>query len=129
MGTISLGKVNVNSYFPTSPYIALQQKSVEYASVCFAVESVRDEEDVRTYTAIIYYADRLTNDGSNWITIQDNATNVLWSIINDLRNTEGIVDVEYEYSIEFFNQRLTDYLAGGYAEINIQVPLDNCIEM
>lgn len=129
VGESALSKVNVNAYFPDNPYTALQQKSVKYASVCFAVESVRDEEEMRTFTGILYYVDRLTNDGGNWMTVQDNAINTLWSIINDLRHTEGISDVEPVYTMELFRQRLSDYCGGAYVEINIQVPIDDCIEL
>ena len=128
VGTIAAEKPNVNSYFPTSPYIAWQNRSIDYASVAFTVESVRDDENVRTYNCLLYYGDRLLQDGSNWIAVQDNATNTLWSIIEDLRGQDEIEEVEYDYQIQYFNQRMSDYLAGAYVEININVAIDNCLE-
>lgn len=129
VGQLAVGRTSVASYFPASPYTAWQTRSVDYASVCFTVESVRDEENIRTYTCLLYYGDRLQNDGSNWVQIQDTATDTLWGILEDLREQDEIEDVAYGYQIQYFNQRMSDYLAGAWAEVEISVAIDDCIEI
>ena len=123
---IALGKVNVNSYFKTSPYIAWQSKSVQYSSVCFTIERAGTEDNVVVLHGILYYGDRLKQDGSNWVRIQTDATNILLDIISDLKENDNVLECELESDIEYWNQRLTDYCAGGYVNVSLTLPLDTC---
>ena len=126
VGEIATQKVNVNSYHQTSPYIALQSKSVEYAAVCYTIESARKEDNTYYIDGILYYADRLKQDGSNWVQIQTDAFNILFDIVRDIANIEIVEDVHCDGELEFFNQRLTDYVAGGYIEFQLEVAIDDC---
>lgn len=123
---IALSKINVNSFYKGSPYTFWQTRSVDYASVCFTVENVRNEENTYVMQCLIYFGDRLENDGSNWLQIQNDAANILPDIINDIRDADGVVDVYGDWQLEFFNQRMSDYLAGGYVEFQIEVVKDTC---
>lgn len=126
VGNIALAKVNVNSYWQTSPYIAWQSKSVEYSSVCFSIESAGVEDNVVVLHGILYYGDRLKQDGSNWVQIQSDATNILLDIISDLKNDYNVLECETESDVEYYNQRMVDYLAGGYVNLSLTLPLDTC---
>ena len=122
-------KINVMTYSKASPYTAWQSKNTEYAAVAFTVERITNNEEYQSVECILYYGDRLMQDGSNWIELQDNGLATLTAIINDLRNDDGIIDVESGYSVDFWNHGLSDYLAGAYIRFNIDLPLDNCIDM
>lgn len=129
VGTYALSKINVKTYSKLSPYVAWQSKETEYSAVAFTVERITNTTEYQSIEVILYFGDRLKRDGSNWIELQDNGLATLTSIINDLRNDDSIFDVEDGYSIDFFNQGLSDYIAGAYARFNILLPLDNCISM
>lgn len=129
VGEHALSKINVRTYSKASPYTAWQSKNTEYAAVAFTVERITNNEEYQSVECILYYGDRLMQDGSNWIELQDNGLATLTAIINDLRNDDGILDVESGYSVDFWNHGLSDYLAGAYIRFNIDLPIDNCIDM
>lgn len=128
VGAVSLGRPNVNSYHPKSPYIALQEREVPYSAMCFTVEGIRDDEEYRVFECNLYYADRLQQDGSNWIEIQNDAYLTLYSVIDELREAEGISGIETTSQLQFFNQRMVDYVAGAWITIEIIIPIDFCNE-
>ena len=123
---IALSKVNVNGYYKGSPYVALQSKSVQYANVCYAIESVGQEDNIYTIHGILYFVDRLKQDGSNFIEVHNDAVNVISNIVRDIYNDEDVTDIRYEGDIELFSQRLVDYCGGGYVNIAIDIPVDTC---
>lgn len=129
VGQYSLAATGVASYYPRSPFIAWQEREVDYTSVSFVVENMTERDDCFEVDAIIYAGDRLMQDGSNFITIQDETAAILRTVINGLRNDDQIVDVQSDYTIEFFSQRLSDYLAGCWARIVILIPNDPCFEV
>lgn len=129
VGTYALSKINVKTYSKLSPYVAWQSKETEYSAVAFTVERITNSEEYQSVECILYYGDRLKRDGSNWIELQDNGLATLTAIINDLKEDDGILDVESGYSIDFWNRGLSDFLAGAYCRFNILLPLDNCIDM
>lgn len=122
-------KINVVTYSKASPYTAWQSRETQYAAVAFTVERITNNEEYQSVECILYYGDRLMQDGSNWIDLQDAGLATLTAIINDLREDDGILDVESGYSVDFWNHGLSDYLAGAYVRFNIDLPLDNCITM
>lgn len=129
VGEYALSKINVKTYSKASPYVAWQSKQIEYAAVAFTVERINEDESYQNVECLLYYGDRLKQDGSNWIALQDNGLAVLTSIVNDLRNDDSIVDVESGYSVDFYNHGLSNFIAGAYVRLNIYLPLDNCIDM
>ena len=129
VGQHALSKINVRTYSKASPYVAWQSRETEYAAVAFTVERVTNTEEYQSVECVLYWGDRLMQDGSNWIGLQDNGMATLTAIINDLKEDDGILDVESGYSIDFWNRGLSDFLAGAYARFSILLPLDNCITM
>lgn len=128
IGDISLSKVEVNSYHTTNPYTAYNQPDVKYSAVAVEFNSCRIDEYVKTYSGVLYYANRLLESGENNFLIQEVATNTIVDIIKDIEATDDIVNVSIG-DITFFNQKFIDYLAGAYCTIQITVPINNCNRM
>ena len=119
----------VNSYYTTSPYESWNVQEVKYGSVSFAITGVRSQESITTYTAILYYADRLTEDGSNRDSIWSDSATVIQTIVGALNQADEYLEVGYPISITLFEQDFADRLAGGYATVEIMAEgMGECFE-
>ena len=128
IGDISLSKIEVNSYHTTNPYTAFNQPDIKYSAVAVEFNSCRIDENIKTYSGVLYYANRLLESGENNFLIQDVASNTISDIIKDMEQTEGIVNVSIG-DITFFSQKFIDFLSGAYCTIDITVPINNCNRM
>lgn len=126
---IALTKVGVNSFYKNNPYTAYNQQDVKYSSICFEITNCTDTETYRTFTATLYYADRLTETAENKFLIENTAVNTITDIIKDIREIEDIINIPENIQYTFFNQKFIDYLAGAYCTIDITVPINNCNRM
>ena len=140
--------MNITNFLETIQEIASQVKTVrssligdatklwntgeiEYASFVVGIRNVEKEENVRSYNIVLYYGDRLLTDMSNRISIYDDATNTLQTVINKLDSLDGI-DVNEDYTIELyeenFGDKMADVLAGGYVllQVSVEDELGNC---
>ena len=80
------------------------------------------------YTALLYYGDRLLQDGSNKNQIWSDSNEVLQSIVGTVNmNSDGNITISYPYDITHFEQKFADNLAGAYAQLVITVTgVDEC---
>lgn len=127
IGTIAQSKIGVESYHQADPYSALNVHEVKYGAVCAAVEYAQDVENIRTYSVILYYADRLVEGGYNKVQAQDDGINILSDIVATIRHDEDVIDVVTSITYTPFAQKFADYLAGAYCTIQITVPNNNCV--
>lgn len=112
----------VHSYSDSSPYEYWNTENVKYGSICFCIKKTRMRSNTTEYTALMYYGDRLLQDGSNKNEVWSNANDVLQNIIGTLNYTsDGSISVAYPYDITHFEQKFADNLAGAYAQIVITV--------
>lgn len=112
----------VHSYSDSSPYEYWNTENVKYGSICFCIKKTRMRANITEYTALMYYGDRLLQDGSNKNEVWSNANDVLQNIIGTLNYTsDGSISVAYPYDITHFEQKFADNLAGAYAQIVITV--------
>lgn len=112
----------VHSYSDSSPYEYWNTENVKYGSICFCIKKTRMRSNITEYTALMYYGDRLLQDGSNKNEVWSNANDVLQNIIGTLNYTsDGSISVAYPYDITHFEQKFADNLAGAYAQIVITV--------
>lgn len=109
----------VRSSYDGDVYTIWNTSEVKYASFVVAVRSVVSGDNVKTYNLVLYYGDRLMSSGRNKNSIWDDATNTIQSVVNKLSD---LVDCEVgEYTIECFEQKFEDYLAGAYANLAVEV--------
>ena len=111
----------VNSFYTQSPYECWNVKEVQYGSVSFVITKVNTTDTVTTYEAVLYYADRLMEDGLNRDAIHSDAATVMQTIVGAMNQSDEYFRIEYPVGITLFEQDFSDTLAGGYANITIEV--------
>lgn len=118
----------VHSYSDLSPYEYWNDEGVEYGSICFCIKKTRMRNNTAEYTALLYYGDRLLQDGSNKNQIWSDSNEVLQSIVGTVNmNSDGNITISYPYDITHFEQKFADNLAGAYAQLVITVNgIDEC---
>lgn len=129
--------MNVNGLFRLIKDIALQAKTVrsaydgdvytiwntsetKYASFVVGLRSATKANNMRIYNVVMYYGDRLMQDGRNKNSVWDDAINTLQTVLNKLNSLDD-VEVEGDYTFQTFEQKFEDMLAGAYVEIAINV--------
>lgn len=112
---------NVASFYTDDVYAAWGHHNVKYASVAVYLVGASRLENCITYNIMMYYGDRLTNDGANRDAIFDDGIRVLTTLVDDLPYM-----VEYDLPLTFntFEQQFGDNLAGVYCNISLTVPFD-----
>ena len=113
----------VRSAYDGDVYTIWNTNEVNYASFVVAISAAGKQENLRTYNLVLYYGDRLMQDGKNKNSIWDDALNTLQSIINKINSLDNF-EVDQDYSIRFFEQKFLDDLAGGFVEITLQAEDD-----
>lgn len=73
------------------------------------------------FAFVLFYVDRLLEDGSNQVEVQGTAVETLRNVIRSLAADLDITDWTYTT----FNQRFTDLCAGAFARVVIRVPADS----
>ena len=111
----------VNSFYTQSPYECWNVKEVQYGSVSFVITKVNTTDTVTTYEAVLYYADRLMEGGLNRDAIHSDAATVIQTIVGAMNQSDEYFRIEYPVGITLFEQDFSDTLAGGYANITIEV--------
>lgn len=127
--------MNVNEIINIIRYTASQQRGVhsvydgdvyenwnaaetKYGSVNIGLQNVSYDDNLVTYTVVLYYGDRLIQDKKNVNSIYSDGIRVLQSIINTLNQMDG-VDIEGTIIYTPFEQKFMDYLAGQYTTVDI----------
>ena len=119
----------VHSYYNVTPYDSWNSNEVKYGSVSFVITNVRTRETTSTYTGLLYYADRLTESGSNVDAVHSDAAAVIQTIVGAMNQADEMLNVTYPVTITFFEQDFADRLAGGYATVEIQTEgMGECFE-
>jgi hypothetical protein len=111
-----------NSYYTDDVYEVWNTTEVKYSSMAFNLQNTKQTDNTRTFEGVIYYADRLTEDKSNRLGIYADADNAIANVLYQLQDNtdEGEFDIS-DFQITHFQQKFADYLAGGYATVNITV--------
>ena len=111
----------VNSFYTQSPYECWNVKEVQYGSVSFVITRVNTTDTVTTYETVLYYADRLMEDGLNREAIHSDSSTVIQTIVGAMNQSDEWIKIDYPVGITLFEQDFSDTLAGGYATITIEV--------
>lgn len=115
---IALNVKTVRSAYDGDVYTIWNTNEVKYASFVAAITSAGKQDNIRVYNLVLYYGDRLTQNGKNKNSIWDDALNTLQSVINKLNSLED-VEIDDNYTIRLFEQKFTDDLAGGFVEVTV----------
>lgn len=110
----------VNSFYTDDVYECWNTDEVKYGSVSFVITSSSISENTTTWSGLIYYADRLTEDKSNRDNIQSDAIRVINAVMNAIYSDDDIVSINYPTQVELFEQQFVDWVAGGYATVQIE---------
>ena len=122
---VALKQHNVNSFSSDDVYEYWNRPHTQYASVNIGLESADRTENTIVYNCVLYYGDRLLQNASNKIAIQDDAVKVLQAIISNLPD-----NITYYTPINYtvFEQEFADYIAGAYCRVRLETEFDqgNC---
>lgn len=122
---VALKQHNVNSFSSNDVYDEWNKPHTQYASVNIGLESADRTENTIIYNCVLYYGDRLLQNASNKIAIQDDAVKVLQGIISNLPD-----EITYYTPINYtiFEQEFADYIAGAYCRVRLETEFDqgNC---
>ena len=119
----------VNSFYTLSPYDSWNVSEVKYGSVSFVVTDIQTRQSTTTYTATLYYGDRLLEDGSNRDSVYSDSATVIQTIVGALNQCDEYIEVAYPVSITLFEQDFVDHIAGGYATLTISsTGMGECFE-
>ena len=113
----------VNSVLTGDPYERWNNKEVKYVSACYALESSDSDENITTYSLIIYAADRLLEDASNTVQSFDICQTAIEVMLNFLTDSgkEDKLWIEDIRTYTPFVQKFADNLAGVYVRTKIKV--------
>ena len=110
----------VNSFYTDDVYEVWNGGEIRFGSLCFCITSSSISDNTTTWSGLLYYGDRLLEDKSNRDAVQSDSINVINAIMNAISMDEDIVSINYPTQVELFEQQFADYLAGGYATIQIE---------
>lgn len=116
---ISLRHPFVQEYAEGDIYEYLNSGEHKYGLSFLTVDKVEVNDDFQTLQASLFYVDRLTNDQSNRLQIQNTGISTLSTILNELIEEVPSISVEMEtYTV--FTAQFADLCAGVYATISIR---------
>lgn len=120
---IALHQTVIQSAFDGDAYINWNSSEIKYGSFNVGLKNITYDGNLTTYSLVLYYGDRLLQDGSNANQIYTDGINALQSIIN-LLNRASNVEIEDDIRYTPFIQNFADYLAGVYTTINLTTEVE-----
>ena len=117
---VAKNQPNVESVYDGDVYDNWNAAETKYASVNIGFDSATYEGQSITYSMVLYYGDRLLQNGKNTNELYSDGIRVLQSIINQLSND---YDINVPDLIVYtpFQQQFFDHLAGVYASVELTV--------
>lgn len=96
----------------------------QYGAFAWTQETHREalEDYGPAFAFVLFYADRLTENGGNELDVQATGIEVLRNVIRTLADTLEITDWTYQV----FNEQFADLCAGAFARVAIRVPVGIC---
>lgn len=120
---IALHQIVIQSAFDGDAYLNWNSSEIRYGSFNVGLRDITYNGNLTTYSLVLYYGDRLLQDGSNANQIYTDGINALQSIIN-LLNRASNVEIEDDIRYTPFIQTFADYLAGVYTTINLTTEME-----
>lgn len=87
-------------------------------------------ENTTSYSITLFYIDRLLEDYSNELDIYSASIENLKNLILKIKDIEGVLDVENNYTIQNFqeSEKMNDRVGGAFADIQIITSNTYCPE-
>lgn len=120
---IALHQIVIQSAFDGDAYLNWNSSEIRYGSFNVSLRDITYNGNLTTYSLVLYYGDRLLQDGSNANQIYTDGINALQSTIN-LLNRASNVEIEDDIRYTPFIQTFADYLAGVYTTINLTTEME-----
>lgn len=115
---VSLTQTPVKSVYDGDVYEVWNSSEVNFGSMNIGLQNITYNNNLCTYTFVIYYGDRLLQDKSNVNNIYTDGVNAIQSVLNIL-NEEYRIDISENINYIPFQQEFMDYLAGVYATVDM----------
>lgn len=116
----SLSLKTVHTFTNGDVYELWNNGNIKYGAVNLAIDEIQVNDDIITYSIILYFADRLLQDDENNNNIQLDGSIVLEAVLSLLQDNYPII-VEKPYSFIPFTQQFADYLGGVYVRCNLSI--------
>lgn len=110
----------IQSVFDGDVYENWNSAETKYGSVNIGIQDIVYDSNLCTYSLVFYYGDRLLQDKRNVNRLYADGVRILQSIINQL-NLEDTVEISGPITYHPFAQQFSDYLAGVYATVEVEV--------
>jgi len=119
--TICLDQPNIRSFIEGDVY-TLNSITPKYIATCLTLQNRRDVNGFSYYVVYLFYVDRLKKDLSNDQQIVSSGIDALTTIVNRLRNSDGVFwDESYAVTLTPFHERFSDECSGVMANFTIPV--------
>lgn len=115
---VSLTQTPVKSVYDGDVYEVWNSSEINFGSMNIGLQNITYDNNLCTYTFVIYYGDRLLQDKSNVNNIYTDGVNAIQSVLNIL-NEEYRIDISENIRYIPFQQEFMDYLAGVYATVDM----------
>lgn len=115
---------NINHTGEGDIYSLNSLPNIDYGVFYITQTNHTQSENVVTYKLVLYYIDRLLQDGSNRLQVQSQGILALNNIINIFNQITPEVEVDYEVDYTTFTHRFNDDCAGVFASVTITADND-----
>lgn len=116
---------NVGTIIVNDIYELNTMQNVKYPAYAITqqdhIQNISDE--TITFHFIIFYADRLTSNGSNKLLIQSTAINNLKKIVDTMDESGATIDIA---TYTTFKEKFNDVCAGAYVDVSFTYDANDC---
>lgn len=121
MQEIAMEQPNINYTGVGDIYDLNDTPNLKYGVFFITQSSHIIGEDTTQFQLTLYYVDRLFQDKSNTLQIQSVGIQLLNNIINQFNYEYSNVNVEFDVNCTTFTHKFSDYCAGVFAQVTVEV--------
>lgn len=111
----------INQFSHLDIYETINTNEIKYAVVCMVLQSMTVKENYVSYTFQFYAADRLNNAENNRNLIIAQLFDIAENYVANLRNADGVLDVEFDRQYNNSEYRTMDVVSCIYGTLTIDV--------
>ena len=126
IGELSVKENLVSNYFGGGSIYTLNADTIQYPFVYMSCpgDHVPSNQTI-TYSLVIYYVDRLTEENRNETDVYSNAINTLVNLGKQIKDIPGVIGVTMDRIRNFTDtEKMSDRCAGGYLYVRVECMLD-----
>ena len=130
LNEIALRQPNIGEIIPTGNIYDLNsRRDAKFGVFCVTqgTHSYDAENVLTSFNFILYYVDRLKDNGDNKIQVQSTAIETLKNIILTLTHTSDVEIDACDFTV--FTESFSQLCAGAYAAVKINAFDDGCVEL